>query len=75
VNNVRYDSSQPWPFPSSLMLGFFASAPAGSIVQVSGELEHARWYTREEITSGQALAPPTQSISWRLIETWLKGAS
>jgi NAD+ diphosphatase len=75
VHNVRYDSSQPWPFPSSLMLGFFASAAAGSVVQVSGELEEARWYTREEITSGQALAPPTQSISWRLIDTWLKGAS
>jgi NAD+ diphosphatase len=75
VTNVRYDSSQPWPFPSSLMLGFFASAAPGSIVRVSGELEDARWYTREEITSGQALAPPTQSISWRLIESWLKGAS
>ena len=75
VHNVRYDSSQPWPFPSSLMLGFFASALPGSIVRVSGELEDARWYTREEITSGTALAPPTQSISWRLIETWLKGAS
>jgi NAD+ diphosphatase len=75
VHNVRYDSSQPWPFPSSLMLGFFASAAPGSVVQVSGELEEARWYTREQITSGQALAPPTQSISWRLIDTWLKGAS
>ncbi|HEY1492432.1 MAG TPA: NAD(+) diphosphatase [Steroidobacteraceae bacterium] len=75
VNNVRYDSSQPWPFPSSLMLGFFASAAPGSRVRVSGELEDARWYTREQITSGEALAPPTQSISWRLIETWLRGAS
>ena len=75
VNNVRYDSSQPWPFPSSLMLGFFASAAPGSIVRVSGELEDARWYTREQIRSGEALAPPTQSISWRLIETWLQGAS
>ncbi len=75
VNNVRYDSSQPWPFPSSLMLGFFASAAPGSIVRVSGELEDARWYTREQITAGEALAPPTQSISWRLIETWLQGAS
>ena len=75
VGNVRYDSSQPWPFPSSLMLGFFASAAPGSAVRLSGELEDARWYTREEITSGAALAPPTQSISWRLIESWLKGAS
>jgi NAD+ diphosphatase len=74
VSNVRYHSSQPWPFPASLMLGFFASAAAGSAVQVGGELEDARWFTREQVSSGEALAPPTQSISWRLIETWLKGA-
>ncbi|MBS0581328.1 MAG: NAD(+) diphosphatase [Proteobacteria bacterium] len=74
VANVRYDSSQPWPFPSSLMLGFFATAKPGSLVRLGGELEEARWFTREEITSGAALAPPSQSISWRLIETWLKGA-
>lgn len=74
VANVRYHSSQPWPFPSSLMLGFFASAAPGSAVEVGGELEDARWFTREQVTSGEALAPPTQSISWRLIETWLKGA-
>lgn len=74
VHNVRYHSSQPWPFPASLMLGFFASAAAGSPVYVSGELEDARWFTREQVTSGEALAPPTQSISWRLIESWLKGA-
>ena len=74
VSNVRYHSSQPWPFPSSIMLGFFASAAAGSPVQVSGELEDARWFTREQVTSGEALAPPTQSISWHLIETWLRGA-
>ena len=43
-------------------------------MQVSGELEDARWFTREQVTSGEALAPPTQSISWHLIETWLKGA-
>jgi NAD+ diphosphatase len=73
VSNVRYHSSQPWPFPSSLMLGFFASAAPGSAVQVGGELEDARWFTRAQVTSGEALAPPTQSISWRLIETWLKG--
>jgi NAD+ diphosphatase len=74
VNNVRYHSSQPWPFPSSLMLGFFASAAPGSAVAVGGELEDARWFTREQVTSGEALAPPTQSISWHLIESWLKGA-
>jgi NAD+ diphosphatase len=74
VTNVRYHSSQPWPFPSSLMLGFFASAAPGSEVRVGGELEDARWFTRAQVTSAEALAPPTQSISWALIETWLKGA-
>jgi NADH pyrophosphatase NudC (nudix superfamily) len=57
------------------MVGFFASAAPGSEVRVGGELEDARWFTRVQITSGEALAPPTQSISWHLIETWLKGAA
>lgn len=72
VQQVRYHSSQPWPFPSSLMIGFEARAAAGSAVTVSGELEDARWFSRAQVHSGEALAPPTQSISWRLIETWLK---
>jgi hypothetical protein len=42
-------------------------------VRVGGELQDARWFTRAQINSGEALAPPSQSISWRLIETWLKG--
>jgi NAD+ diphosphatase len=73
VSTVHYHSSQPWPFPSSVMLGFLAHAAAGAPVQVGGELEDARWVTREEVSSGEILAPPTQSISWRLIESWLKG--
>jgi NAD+ diphosphatase len=73
VSEVRYHSSQPWPFPSSLMIGFEATAAAGSAIKVSGELEDARWFTRAQVSSGEALAPPTQSISWRLIDTWLKG--
>jgi len=74
VREVCYDSSQPWPFPSSVMLGFQARAARDSEVQVGGELEDARWFTREQVHSGEALTPPTQSISWRLIETWLKGS-
>src|SRR5690242_18789556 len=73
VREVSYDSSQPWPFPSSVMLGFQARAARDSEVRVGGELEDARWFTREQVHSGEALTPPTQSISWRLIETWLKG--
>ena len=73
VSAVRYHSSQPWPFPSSVMLGFRASAPAGAAVRLGGELEDAGWFTRAQVESGEVLAPPSQSISWRLIETWLKG--
>jgi NAD+ diphosphatase len=73
VTSVRYHSSQPWPFPSSLMLGFQATAKPGSIVRVSGELEAAAWFTREQITSGQTLVPPSHAISYRLISTWLEG--
>ena len=73
IVSARYDSSQPWPFPSSLMLGFRARAAAGSPVRVSGELEDARWFTRAQLAEGEALAPPSHSISWRLISGWLEG--
>jgi NAD+ diphosphatase len=70
---LHYDSSQPWPFPSSLMLGFRARAAPGSAVTVGGELEDARWFTRAQLAAGEALAPPSHSISWRLISGWLEG--
>jgi NAD+ diphosphatase len=75
VREVCYHSSQPWPFPSSVMLGFQARAAPNSEVRVGGELEDARWFTREQVHSGEALTPPTKSISWRLIESWLKGSA
>jgi NAD+ diphosphatase len=75
VRGANYHSSQPWPFPSSLMVGFHASADAGSRVQVSGELEDARWFTRDELLGGPPLLPPSQSISYRLITTWLRDPS
>ena len=73
IVSARYDSSQPWPFPSSLMLGFRAVAVPGSEVRLSGELEDARWFTRAQLAAGEALAPPSHSISWRLISGWLEG--
>ncbi len=73
VTGVRYHSSQPWPFPSSLMVGFHATAEPGSAVRVSGELEAAAWFTREQIESGATLVPPSHAISYRLISAWLKG--
>ncbi len=74
VSRVRYDSSQPWPFPSSLMIGFQAIAQPGSLIVVGSELEDAQWFTRAQVRSeGVPLVPPSHSISFRLISTWLEG--
>jgi len=73
VTSATYHSSQPWPFPSSLMIGFHAIAAPGCTVQVGAELEAAAWFTREQINSGQTLVPPSHAISYRLISAWLKG--
>jgi NAD+ diphosphatase len=75
VQRVNYHSSQPWPFPSSLMVGFHATADSSQPVQVTGELEDARWFTREELLKGPPILPPSQSISYRLITTWLQHPS
>ena len=72
---IRYHSSQPWPFPSSLMLGFTARATATRPVLHDGELEDARWFRREELQAGTVALPPPESISRRLIDTWLGHAA
>ena len=74
VVGSRYHSSQPWPFPSSLMLGFEASSPGGEPRADDSELEDVRWFTRAQVRSGEILLPPGESISRRLIEGWLNGA-
>jgi NAD+ diphosphatase len=70
VGSVEYHSSQPWPFPSSLMLGFVAQATTTEINLSDEELEDARWWTREDIATGKFSLPTPVSISFRLIETW-----
>ena len=72
IDQVRYRSSQPWPFPASLMLGFFATASATEIRLNDGELEDARWFTREELRSGFPKLPFRISISRRLVDEWLE---
>ena len=74
VHDIRYHSSQPWPFPASLMVGFLARCAPHAPVQVGGELQDARWFTRAEISAGAAGLPPSHSISFRLISIWLGGA-
>jgi NAD+ diphosphatase len=71
VDDVSYDSSQPWPFPSSLMLGFRAVARTEGITLRDGELEDARWFTRADLAAGHPTLPPPGAISARLIDGWL----
>ena len=74
VKNIIYQHSQPWPFPSSLMLGFTAVACTKNIELNDAELEDAQWFTRSEILNfevqGKSL-PSKVSVSRRLIDDWL----
>jgi NAD+ diphosphatase len=70
VDRIEYHSSQPWPFPASLMLGFTAHALNTEVRLRDEELEDARWFTRADLASNGTLLPPRQSISFRLIEHW-----
>lgn len=77
VRSSRYLGSQPWPFPSSLMLGFIAEAEPDP-PQANEELEDARWFSREEVgaalrgetAEAGLLVSPSISISRWLIERW-----
>jgi NAD+ diphosphatase len=72
VGAVHYHSSQPWPFPSSLMLGFLAEATSTDIALNDGELDDARWFTREELLGSDLPKLPFRiSISRRLVDDWI----
>ncbi|MEV4806541.1 NAD(+) diphosphatase [Nonomuraea sp. NPDC049421] len=77
VANPRYLGSQPWPFPRSLMLGFFAEATTTTLTPDADEIAEAHWYSRTELLraldSGELRLPPPVSIARRLIETWYGG--
>jgi NAD+ diphosphatase len=80
VEATHYVASQPWPFPSSLMIGFNALAGEGDPRPGDGELQEVRWFKRAEVEAAAAgrgdifLSPP-YSISRRLIDGWLQGRS
>ncbi|MDP6435776.1 MAG: NAD(+) diphosphatase [Gammaproteobacteria bacterium] len=73
VGKVHYMGSQPWPFPTAVMIGFHAEAVSKLIHRTDGELADAGWFTREEIAAGNIVLPPITSIAFRLIEHWFDG--
>ncbi|HJU96546.1 MAG TPA: NAD(+) diphosphatase [Jiangellaceae bacterium] len=74
VTSSRYAGSQPWPFPSNLMLGFYARAGGAEPHPDGVEIDEAHWYTRDQLVaaleSGELLLSPSASISRRLTEGW-----
>ncbi len=77
VADIRYHSSQPWPFPASIMLGFTARALDERIRIDPSELDAAAWFTREELKSSpedeRFALPRRDSIAYRLIRDWIEG--
>lgn len=74
--HVTYHSSQPWPFPSGIMIGFDVEV-RGEVTLDDPEIEEARWFTRSDMRDahhrGEILLPSEFSISRRLISDWLDG--
>jgi NAD+ diphosphatase len=75
VDDIVYRSSQPWPFPAQLMLGFHCRYAGGGAYRRDGELEDVRWFTRDELADGTAILPPPLAIARVLIDEWLKGTT
>lgn len=78
IDALHYHSSQPWPFPASIMLGFHAHAATTAITLQPTELEDAHWFSRDALRAardeGSDLLPGGDSIARRLIEDWLDSA-
>ena len=78
VTDVAYVASQPWPFPSSLMIGCYARAVGDELTIDRTELDDARWFTREEVAAAlkgdpdAAFQPPPRfAIARTLLDHWL----
>lgn len=79
VSNVSYSASQPWPFPSSLMIGCFATSADDKITLDTNELEAAMWVDRADVRAALAgdmgapfLVPPPLAIARYLLEDWVE---
>jgi NAD+ diphosphatase len=80
VGRVSYVASQPWPFPSSIMIGCYGEALTEEIVLDRDELEDARWFHRDEVAAmlerrhpDGLITPPPMAIANHLMRAWLSG--
>jgi NAD+ diphosphatase len=80
VRDVQYIGSQPWPFPSQLMIGCLGFADSLELAIDKTEIEDARWFTREDVAEAMAkgsdsasfVPPPPQAIANHLLQWWLE---
>ena len=76
ARSVRYHSTQPWPYPSSLMIGLIAEVENDDAVADQAELDEVRWFTRDEARAmlrgdlADAKAPPAMAIAHQIIKAW-----
>lgn len=80
THSIRYVMSQPWPFPSSLMIACIAQADDDALTIDETEIEHAFWCDADGVRAALAgdpqapfLAPPPMAIAWHLLRSWLDG--
>ncbi|MGE3856600.1 MAG: NAD(+) diphosphatase [Dehalococcoidia bacterium] len=77
LSDVRYHSSQPWPFPAQLMLGFLGTATALEIRLDDEEIADARWFTRDELRhlppDGSVQLPRADAVARRMVDAWIEG--
>lgn len=78
IGAVHYHSSQPWPFPASLMMGCMADATSEEITVDASELEEAMWFTRDEVRQSlrrptdKLAVPPRMAIAHALLRVWVE---
>ncbi|MCZ8019838.1 NAD(+) diphosphatase [Novosphingobium sp.] len=79
VRDVTYVASQPWPFPSSLMIGCHSHADSAELTIDTTELDEARWFTRAEVELAMTgsedaafIAPPPHAVAHHLLKWWLE---
>lgn len=75
VCGLSYFGSQAWPFPNSMMVGFWAQASHDVLTLQQTEILEARWFTRAELESPQVPIAPNFSIAGMMIDAWVHGAT